>query len=89
MAGITTIFNETPIRQGRHFLHYGKTCETVKREFSRFLFREEIFGAYLKDELVGFIMLANAGRYAVLGQIHFKNVAPGFGANERIAGQSR
>jgi len=69
VQGITSIFNETPTRQGRHFLHYGKDSETVKRQFSRFLFREEIFGAYLGEELLGFIMLANAGRYAVLGQI--------------------
>jgi hypothetical protein len=67
--GMTSIFNETPIRQGRRFLHYGKDFETVKREFSRFLFREEIFGAYVGEELVGFIMLADAGRYAYLGQI--------------------
>ena len=69
VEGMTSIFNETPIRQGRNFLHYGKDFETVKRQFSRFLFREELFGAYLGEELVGFIMLANAGRYAVLGQI--------------------
>jgi hypothetical protein len=67
--GMTAIFNESPIRQGRHFLHYGKDFETIKREFSRFLFREEIFGAYLGEELVGFIMLANAGKCAFLGQI--------------------
>jgi hypothetical protein len=69
VRGMTSIFNETPIRQGRRFLHYGKDFETVKREFGRFLFREEIFGAYLGEELVGFIMLANAGKYALLGQI--------------------
>jgi hypothetical protein len=69
VKGMTSIFNETPIRQGRRFLHYGKDFETVKREFSRFLFREEIFGAYVGDELVGFTMLADAGRYAYLGQI--------------------
>ena len=69
IRGMTSIFNETPIRQGRRFLHYGKDFETVKREFSRFLFREEIFGAYVGEELVGFIMLAYAGRYAYLGQI--------------------
>src|SRR3989442_10141349 len=69
IQGVTSIFNETPIRQGRRFLHYGKDFETVKREFSRFLFREEIFGAYVGEELVGFIMLADAGRYAYLGQI--------------------
>jgi hypothetical protein len=69
VRGITSIFNETPIRQGRRYLHYGKDFETVKRDFSRFLFREEIFGAYLGEELVGFIMLADAGKYAFLGQI--------------------
>jgi hypothetical protein len=69
VQGMTSIFNETPIRQGRHFLHYGKGFETVKRQFSRFLFREKIFGAYLGEELVGFIMLADAGNYAMLGQI--------------------
>jgi hypothetical protein len=69
VRGITSIFNETPIRQGRHYLHYGKDFETVKRQFSRFLFREEIFGAYLGEELLGFIMLAYAENYAYLGQI--------------------
>jgi Acetyltransferase (GNAT) domain len=69
VRGITSIFNETPIRQGRHYLHYGKDFETVKRQFSRFLFREELFGAYLGEELVGFIMLAYADNYVYLGQI--------------------
>jgi hypothetical protein len=69
VQGMTSIFNETPIRQGRPYLHYGKDFETIKRQFSRFVFREELFGAYLADELIGFIMLANAGKYAVLGQI--------------------
>jgi hypothetical protein len=69
VQGMTSIFNETPIRQGRRFLHYGKDFETIKREFSRFLFREEIFGAYLGEELVGYIFLADAGKYAFLGQI--------------------
>ncbi|HUL51234.1 MAG TPA: hypothetical protein VLU94_01485, partial [Candidatus Nitrosotalea sp.] len=58
VAGITSLFNETPVRQGKKFWHYGKDFETIKREFSRFLFREEIFGAYVGDELVGFIMIA-------------------------------
>jgi Acetyltransferase (GNAT) domain len=80
VRGMTSIFNETPIRQGRRFLHYGKDFETIKRQFSRFLFREEIFGAYLAEELVGFIFLADAGRYAFLGQIiskiAYRDLAP-------------
>ena len=69
VRGMTNIFNETRMRQGKPFWHYGKDFETVKREFSEYLFREELIGAYLEDELVGFIMLAHAGKYALTGQI--------------------
>ena len=69
VRGMTAIFNETPIRQERTFLHYGKDVETVRAQFSRYLFREELFGAYADDELIGFIFLANAGHYLYLGQI--------------------
>ena len=69
IEGMRSIFNETPIRQGKRFWHYGKDFQTLKREFSRYLFREEIIGAYVNGELIGFIMLAFAGDYAALGQI--------------------
>jgi hypothetical protein len=69
VRGMVKIFNETSSRQGRPFWHYGKDFETVKAQFSRFLFREDLIGAYYQDELIGFIMLGNAGRYGVLGQI--------------------
>ena len=68
VQGMVDIFNETPVRQGFRFWHYGKTFDTVKREFSRFLFREDVIGAYYQNELVGFAMVANAGRYGVIGQ---------------------
>jgi hypothetical protein len=70
IRGMVAIFNEAPVRQGRPFWHYGKDFETVKREFSRYLFREELFGAYLENELIGFIFLINGGKHiAMLGQI--------------------
>jgi hypothetical protein len=69
IRGMVEIFNETPVRQGMPFWHYGKSFETIKREFSRYLFREELVGAYLGDELIGFVFLANAGHYLMLGQI--------------------
>lgn len=69
IKGMTDIFNETPVRQGRPFWHYGKDSETIKREFARYLFREELFGAYHNDDLIGFIFLAYAGEYTLLGQI--------------------
>jgi hypothetical protein len=68
VRGMTEIFNETPVRQGRRFWHYGKDFETIKRQFSRYLFREDLIGAYCGNELAGFIMLANAGNYGILAQ---------------------
>jgi hypothetical protein len=68
VQGMTEIFNESPVRQGRQFWHYGKDFATIKRQFSRYLFREDLIGAYCDSELVGFVMLANAGNYGLLGQ---------------------
>jgi hypothetical protein len=69
VRGMTAIFNETPVRQGRKFWHYGKDFETVKKQFSRHIHREDLIGAYYENELIGFIMMGNAGRYGVTGQI--------------------
>jgi hypothetical protein len=67
--GMTAIFNEARVRQGRKFWHYGKDFETVKNQFSRYLFREHMIGAYYQDEMIGFMMLGDAGRFAITGQI--------------------
>jgi hypothetical protein len=68
VRGMTDIFNESPVRQGRRFWHYGKDFETIKHQFSRYLFREDLIGAYYQNELVGFVILGNAGLLGVLGQ---------------------
>jgi hypothetical protein len=69
VRGMTAIFNEAPVRQGRKFWHYGKDFETVKQQFSRFIYRETMIGAYYQNELIGFIMMGDAGRYGVTSQI--------------------
>jgi hypothetical protein len=66
---MATIFNESKTRQGRHFWHFGKDASTVERQFSRYLHREKIFGAYYKNELIGFIFLGISDGFANLGQI--------------------
>ena len=80
IAGMTRIFNEAPIRQGRPFHHHGKDHQTVAREFSRYLFREQLLGAYFRDELIGFLMLADVGSYAditqILASLHHRDKAP-------------
>ena len=69
VKGMVSIFNETPIRQGKPFWHYGKNFDAIKEEFARNAHREEIIGAYYQGELVGFIFLASAGKYAMTTQI--------------------
>lgn len=68
-AGIKAIYDETPIRQGRRFWHYGKSPELVKRENSSFLDRSEFIGAFLADELVGFIKIVFTDDIARMMQI--------------------
>jgi hypothetical protein len=69
VRGMTAIFNESAIRQGRPFWHYGKDFETVKQQFSRYLHREYMIGAYFEGEMIGFVMLGNAGCFGLTGQI--------------------
>jgi hypothetical protein len=69
VRGIVSIYNETPIRQGRRFWHYGKDFETVKRENGTFLNRSQFIAAYCGDELIGFIKMVYVGRLASIMQI--------------------
>ena len=64
--GIHKLCNESPVRQGKPFWHYGKDFETVKREHGTFLERSEFVGAYFENELIGFIKMVYAGRLAVI-----------------------
>lgn len=73
IKGITDIFNETPIRQGKPFWHYGKNFLTIKKEFSKNIHRETIIGAYFNNTLIGFIMLADAGKFLMTTQIISQN----------------
>jgi len=67
--GIRRIYNETPLRQGRKFWHYGKTFEQVKAENSTYLNRSEFIGAYLGAELIGFIKFVMVNNLARIMQI--------------------
>ena len=62
--GIANIFNETPVRQGKSFWHYGKPFETIRRDMARDLDRSEFIGAYCGGELIGFMKLIYADSVA-------------------------
>jgi hypothetical protein len=59
VRGIVKIYNESPVRQGKPFKHYGKNFETIKAEHGEYLDRAELIGAYYQDELIGFIKLVH------------------------------
>lgn len=69
VQGIKEIYDETPIRQGRRFWHYGKDFDAVSRENATYLDRSVFIGAYLEDKLIGFIKMVIVGRMGRIMQI--------------------
>jgi hypothetical protein len=57
VQGVMGIYNESPVRQGRRFWHYGKDLETNKRELGTFPDRSYFVGAFHCGEMIGFSKL--------------------------------
>ena len=68
-AGISAIYNETPVRRGRKFWHYGKPLETVQAENATYLDRSVFIGAYHEGKLIGFVKLVCEQAFASLMQV--------------------
>ena len=68
VEGIWKIYNETPIRQGRAFHHYGESLKSVADNASMAK-NASFIGAYLEDELVGFIQIIYGDNIAIVSQI--------------------
>jgi hypothetical protein len=64
-----SIYNETPVRQGKAFWHYEKDFQTVKRELATYLERSFFIGAYCQDKLIGFMKITSVGTVATMTQI--------------------
>jgi hypothetical protein len=73
VKGIQGIYNESPVRQGKRFWHFGKDFDTVKRENATYLDRSEFLGAYVGEELIGYIKIVYVDRIASLIHILSKN----------------
>jgi len=82
VRGIWEIYNECPVRQGRAFPHYGKNVETVSKMSATFLESSIFIGAFLDDQLIGFVKLtidetrSQAGVMHILGMIQHRDKAP-------------
>lgn len=69
MEGIVKIINETPIRQGRPFWHYGKDGALFREENSSYLETSDFIGAYANGELLGYMKVVYLGEVAGVMQI--------------------
>jgi hypothetical protein len=69
VRGIHVIYNESPVRQGRPFKHFGKDLETIRKDHGTFLDRSEFFGAFHSGCLIGFIKLVHGRGIASLMNI--------------------
>jgi hypothetical protein len=80
--GIWEIYNESPVRQGRRFPHYGKSFDRVRQMSSTFLDTSIFIGAYLDEKLIGFIKLTTddtrtqAGIMHIISMIRHRDKAP-------------
>jgi len=82
VRGISEIYNESPVRQGRRFRHYGKDLESIRQESGTFREHTVFFGAFLEDRMVGFAKLVSdtargqAGLMQILSMNRHRDKAP-------------
>jgi hypothetical protein len=82
VTGIWEIYNESPVRQGKRFPHYGMSIEQVRRYAGTFLDQSVFIGAFLGDKLIGFAKLTidetrtQAGLMHILSLISQRDKAP-------------
>jgi len=57
LRGVQAIYNESPLRQGRKFTHYGKDLAAIREDLSSFPECTAIVGAYHEGRLIGFMKL--------------------------------
>lgn len=72
VTGIMSIQNESPMRQGRRYYHYGKSFVETKRDHGAFLDRSDFICAYCGDEFIGFLKLVYRGNVASILQLNSK-----------------
>ena len=82
LRGIHTVYNESPVRQGRRFWHYGEDLETIRRIKATFLDRSIFIGAFFEENLIGFAKLVanedwtQAGLMHIVSMIQYQDKAP-------------
>ena len=82
VRGISAVYNESPVRQGMRFWHYGEDLETVRRINGTFMDRSIFIGAFFEGDLIGFIKMvtdedrSQAGLMQIISMIRHRDKAP-------------
>jgi hypothetical protein len=82
IEGICGVYNESEIRQGRRFWHYGKDFEGARKTNQTYLDRSIFIGAYAEGTLIGFVKLVTnedctqAGLMQIVSMIRHRDKAP-------------
>jgi hypothetical protein len=69
VKGIKRIYDESPVRQGMKFWHFGKDLERVRLENATYAERSDFIGAYCEGELIGFMKWVYVDKVARIMQI--------------------
>jgi hypothetical protein len=67
--GIADVFNDSPVRRGKRFWHYGRSFESVRQGMRANLTDSVFVAAYYEQELIGFIKFIITERYAMTSLI--------------------
>jgi hypothetical protein len=57
VKGVHRIYNSIRVRDGRLFWHYGQEVDSVRQGLATYLDRSDFIGAYLGEELIGFLKM--------------------------------
>lgn len=82
VRGIQHVYNECPIRQGKPFSHYGEDFDAVRRGAGTFPDRSIFAGAFLGEQMIGFIKLVTNAAHTqaclmhIVSMVQHKEKAP-------------
>ena|SRR5208282_439394 len=82
VKGISAIYDESPVRQGKPFWHYKKELAAVRAMNATFLDRSIFIGAFFDGTLIGFVKLvtnedsSQAGLMQIVSMIQHRDKAP-------------
>ena len=82
VRGIWKIYNESPVRQGKRFPHYGMSLDRVREYAGTFPASSLFIGAFLDESLIGFVKLTwhetrtQANLMHIVSMIQHRDKAP-------------